>query len=220
MQEKIFLKEGDNWFERNIEHLKKSDDIITYLIDLYNLTPSRVFELGSSNGYRLAKIREKYKSYVVGLDPSVRACLNGKRNFSVDLIRGVGTKIPLKNRTFDLVIVNSVLHWIDRINLLKVISELDRMLKNDGHIIIGDFYPDSLFLKVKYHHLQDKDIFTYKQDYSSILTSSGIYTQIAKLTYDIKDRKFKPKVDMNWKFSVALLQKNLDRYLKVELKSD
>jgi len=218
MQDKIFLKEGDRWFERNIDHLKKCDDIIIYLMDLYNLSPYKVFELGSSNGYRLAKIKEKFGSYIVGLEPSYKACLDGKKRFSLDIIRGVGAEIPIKDEVFDLIIINSVFHWIDRKNLLKVVSELDRILKNNGFLIIGDFYPDSLFLKVKYHHLPGRELFTYKQDYSKIFVSSGVYNKIATLTYDISDRRLKTSIDRNWKFSVTLMQKNLNNYMKVELK--
>lgn len=218
MQDKIFLKEGDRWFERNLQSLRKIDDIVIFLIDLYNLYPSKVFELGSSNGYRLARIKEKFDCYVIGVEPSHKACFDGRKNFSLEMIRGVGSEIPIKDNVFDLVIVNSVFHWIDRQNLLKTVSELDRILKDGGFIIIGDFFPDYLYLKVRYHHLSDKHVFTYKQDYSKIFTFSGIYKKIATLTYDVSDKKLKTSIGRDYKFSVTLMQKNLNDYLEVELK--
>ncbi len=82
-QEEIFKnQEADNWFLRNKDGLSPKEDFITYLIDLYGAVnkDSNVIELGASNGYRLAKLHEKYGCKVYAVEPSKKALEDGGVN--------------------------------------------------------------------------------------------------------------------------------------------
>jgi ubiquinone/menaquinone biosynthesis C-methylase UbiE len=135
-QDKIFMHfEGDRWFERNHSALIRFDaggDLPLRLIDLYELRPEFVLEIGAANGFRLAAIHMRTGARVVAVEPSSKAILEGKASFPfVTFVRGVAHAIPLQER-FDLVIVNFVFHWIDRANLFQSVAEVDRMVRDGG----------------------------------------------------------------------------------------
>ncbi len=59
-QDQIFAaSEGNQWFERNKVALARFDpetDFPIRLLQLYDLQPQRVLEIGAANGYRVAAI--------------------------------------------------------------------------------------------------------------------------------------------------------------------
>ena len=66
---------------------------------------------------------------------------------------------------FDFVVFGFCLYLCDRGDLFQIAKEADRVLKNDGYIIICDFY-SSANTKNAYHHLPG--IFSYKMDYRKL----------------------------------------------------
>ena len=184
-QDKIFFAfEGDNWFKRNKESLDRFDleqDLPLKLINLYDLRPRNVLEVGAANGYRLAAISKRCGARAVGIESSLKAILDGKSRFGeVEFIRGTADSIPLQER-FDLIIINFVFCWIDRINLLRSIAEIDRLLADGGFLVIGDFYPSN-FAKVRYHHLPEHEVYTYKQNYAATFVASALYHLVGLFT--------------------------------------
>jgi SAM-dependent methyltransferase len=184
-QDEIFVdSEGDRWFARNQGKLQKFDpdhDPVIRMMELYALRPQKVVEVGAANGFRLAAIASRFGSKVVGVEPSIKARRDGERRFPhVEFVDGTAAAIPL-DRDYDLAIVNFVFHWIDRGNLLRSVAEVDRILRERGYLIIGDFYPANP-TRVRYHHLSERAVFTYKQDYSAVFTASGQYQLIAFLS--------------------------------------
>ena len=186
-QDQIFLdREGDAWFRRNQEVLAEADRVDWPLILLRQLRtefkPKSAIELGCSNGWRLERLRDTIPR-LVGIDASAEAIADGKRRFpTLDLRQGLLSELPVAE-TFDLAIVNYVLHWVDRAQLSRSIAEIDRTLADDGILILGDFLPDHP-VRRRYHHLPDADVWTWKQNYGAIFESLGTYRQIACITYD------------------------------------
>ncbi len=188
-QDKIFWdKEGDQWFERNRSALANADKIDwpTFLIEKLQMQFESVVELGCSNGWRLQKLATKYKlafENIRGVEASEKAIEDAKVRYPLLKIeRALLSNVPVQE-VFDLVIVNYVLHWVDRASLSKAISEIDRLVRDGGILIIGDFMPDHPE-KRKYHHLPDKDVFTFKQNYAEIFKSLGVYREVESLVYD------------------------------------
>ncbi len=210
-QDKIFLtKEGNNWFKRNREALYANElvDPTLSLIELYGLKPKKVLEIGASNGWRLALIAEKYKAKCVGIEPSAQAVKDGIKNFpTIIMKRGIASDIPLKEK-FDLVIINYVMHWISREELLKAVAEIDRMVMNGGHLIIGDFAPD-FPTQAPYHHLPKENVSTFKMDYPGIFTSTALYRLVSKMTFRHEDHAFIAEVKGSERGTVSLLKKSL-----------
>jgi SAM-dependent methyltransferase len=189
-QDKIFLtNEGNNWYHRNKNALDKAGKIDWPLYLLHSIDGvaniGTVIELGCSTGYRLDKIRSTLAPgcRCVGLDASKEAIDAGRTQYpELELYHGLLSDIPLEQE-FDLVIVNFVLHWVDRKTLVKTISEIDRIIKDDGLLILGDFLPDYPQRR-RYHHLPDERVFTYKQDYAKIFEQFGTYRELVRFTFD------------------------------------
>ena len=191
MQDEIFLsKEGNNYFGRNKSYYTQASSTfnnINYAISLINNVSQikSVLDLGCANGNRLDDLKQLLPecNRFVGIEASADAINDGKKRYKdIELHQGVLSDIPIK-APFDLVIINFVLHWVDRSSLIKSISEIDRVVKNNGYLIIGDFLPDCP-LKRKYGHLPEDNVYTYKQDYSKIFESSNMYKEIYRFVYD------------------------------------
>ncbi len=178
-----FENESNEWFERNKHLLGIKQDLILLLLDLYRIKPERVLEIGCVNGYRLAKIYEKYNSEVLGIEPSEKAIEDGTSKWPFIKFQKAMCDDFNVEGNFDLIISNFVFHWISRDTLIKSIYKIDECVRNEGFLIIGDFGPEA-FMKRKYHHLPDENIYTYKQLYQELFTSTGLYREIAKLTFN------------------------------------
>ena len=106
---------------------------------------------------------------------------------------------------FDLIIVDDVLSWIDRALILKTITSIDWLLKNNGHIFLRDFAPKKSFA-VKNHHWKNKKIFNFKQSFGhkSFFLNSGKYYSIYSKTYStakyqkVKSTNNKKKILLLW----------------------
>lgn len=192
-QDQIFLeKEGDAWFQRNKDFLGKPNktDWPSHCIELLHQKEKirSVLELGCSNGYRLAALQTKLKDAkrFVGIEASAQAIADGTKKYpNVEFIRGTLSHLPIQEK-FDLVIVNFVLHWVDRSALSHSIAEIDRVTCNGGILILGDFLPD-FQQRRRYHHLLDKEVYTYKQDYSKIFEALGLYKEFLRISFDHGD---------------------------------
>ncbi|MBL0059846.1 MAG: class I SAM-dependent methyltransferase [Elusimicrobia bacterium] len=216
-QETLFYSsEGDQWFRRNRTALVGFDparDLPLRLMDLYQLRPKRVLEIGAANGYRLAEVNRRYGGETVGVEASQEAVQDGRRRYpSVRLLRGQATRLPVRG-TFDLIIVNFVFHWIDRNLLLSAVAELDRFLSDQGFLLLGDFSPANRH-RVPYHHVKDPSIQTFKQNYAELFLASGLYHPVAMLTNGHSSKVLSGGVPENERTGVWLLEKRLtDHYV-------
>lgn len=215
-QEEVFLSgEGDRWYSRNREHIRSYSpdrDPCLRLLSRYELAPSSVLEVGAATGFRLAAIRERFGALVVGTDISKKAVAAGRhRHPDIHLIVGTASALPIA-AAFDIVIVNFVFHWIDRDSLLRTVAEVDRMVRDEGFLIIGDFLPFSP-LRVPYHHVQE-NVYTYKQEYGSIFESSNLYQTVATLTGAHVNNDERPVLDEQERVGTTLLQKSTTSYYR------
>ena len=212
LQDKVFSDfEGDRWFERNRMALNAFDasaDLPVKLIELYGLNPERVLEIGAANGFRLAAIRQRTGAELVAVEPSAQAVLNGKASYPfITFIRGTASALPLRE-TFDLVIVNSVFHWIDRQSLLRAVAEVDRLVGEGGYLLIGDFYPVNQ-LQVPYHQFESQQVYMYKQNYAATFLASGLYHPVSLVTARDSSNELKGRVGEYERIGVWLLRKEL-----------
>jgi SAM-dependent methyltransferase len=202
-----FKSEGDNWFERNKDYLGKKQDIILLLINFYNLKPETVVEIGCSNGYRLAALHERYGSKVIGVEPSEKAIEDGKERWHfIKFVKGMCETFEL-DESADLVIVNFVFHWISRDKLTICVAKIDEVLKEGGILILGDFGTEN-FIKRRYHHLPNENLFTYKQQYQNMFTSTGLYKEIAKIRFNHDTGEITADIDDSNIGTISLLRKS------------
>lgn len=213
--ENYFLQgEGDAWFNRNETYIKESTetDWPLFLMDQYKLDPQTILEIGCSGGWRLGKIIDRNKAVqCVGIDPSEQALASARVEYpTVKFFNGTADKIPVQEQ-FDLVIINFVLHWVSREKFLQSIAEIDRLVKDGGYLIIGDFSPDKP-CRTAYHHLPEANLFTYKLDYPELFVSSGLYTSVAKLAFSQSEKNLKGTVPSSDRSMCALLRKSLTEF--------
>ncbi|WP_264553423.1 class I SAM-dependent methyltransferase [Flavobacterium sp. N2038] len=212
-KESFLAYEANAWFDRNRAIIKKYDsnkDRVITLIDEYNLNPKKVLEIGSSAGYRINALKSRYKECeVYGIDPSEKAIEYGRRHFSdVNFIHGTADNLEsLENHSIDIVIVGFVFYVIDRDILFKVISEIDRVLKNGGILIIVDFFSEKS-LKNVYEHINEFTAFSFKQNYEEIFTSSKLYYLLDKSTWNHTEKVLDATDNYYDKYSISLLKKD------------
>lgn len=185
-QETTFMTgEGDAWYRRNRSHIGSADLLVRLISRLSGREGMhRICELGCANGWRLDLLRPFFSKDAVfaGIDASSDAIAEGSKQFpGMDLRQSALSKVP-HEEPFDLVIVNFVLHWIDRDLLSRCIAEIDRLVKWDGYLFVGDFLPD-FPVRRAYHHLLGQEVYTYKQDYARAFSGLGFYRELNRVTY-------------------------------------
>jgi SAM-dependent methyltransferase len=218
----FFASEGDAWFRRNraaqqdIGSGKAHDWPGELALDLARRTqPSSILELGCSQGARLAFLRNAIGGSVrcVGVDASREAVEEGSRAYpGIDLRHGLLNAVPLDG-VYDLVILNFVLHWVDRVSLARSLSEVDRLVKDGGYLVLGDFAPDYPQRR-RYHHLKDERVYTFKQDYAALFKALGTYASVRRVTYnqDLKEHPILPTESGNRAFCEVLAKSSYGYY--------
>ena len=205
--------EADNYYKRAKmvwAQEKGEDDVVSILMEKEGIIPKKVLDIGCCNGKLLAKIHEKYGSDVTGVEPSKVAISEGKEKWPfIKYICGTAAALP-KDEKYDLVIINFVFHWIGRNKLFESIYNIDLCLEDGGFLIIGDFYPGS-FIKTKYHHLPNENLYTYKQKYNEIFLSTGMYKEISKIIFNADKKNISEKTN-NQNIAACCLLKKQELY--------
>lgn len=210
--------EANSYFDRNYDSLtnfNSKNDIILKLIDDYSLKFETICELGCSAGGRLDFIEKKYNpNKIIGVDPSKNA-INFGKTINKNIIFHQGTSDDLSfidDQSVDLLIIGFFLYVVDRKLLFKSFSEIDRILKKNGNLIIVDFY-SSTPLKKKYSHLKNENAYLFKQKYYEILLSTNEYELIDFRSLDSKLMSLNATKKSNDLVSISLLRKSFDRHI-------
>lgn len=155
--------EGDAWLTRN-PHLGDRDPVLEAIVHL-GLKPRSVFEIGCSNGWRLAALRDKFGCEVCGVDPSAHAIMEAA-NRKVAVWVGTADDLLVPDADFDLVIYGFCLYLADPADYFLIAAEGDRVLEDGGYLIIYDFsIPCTAFAR-RYSHRND--VLSYHTDFSEL----------------------------------------------------
>jgi ubiquinone/menaquinone biosynthesis C-methylase UbiE len=182
-QKTIFSSgEGDSWFDRNrfidLDCRIENDPIIKE-IERLNIRGKRCLEIGCADGWRLNALRKKLKFNGFGIDPSEKAIMSGVSEYpELQLIQGTADDLPYKDGSMSIVIIGFCLYLCDRSDLFKIASEVDRVIEENGIIIILDFYSEIPY-KNKYTHLDG--LYSYKMDYEKIFSWNPMYQVLNKV---------------------------------------
>jgi SAM-dependent methyltransferase len=217
-QDTIFqVSEADAFFVRNqktltAEGLGERDPVLHVLAD-FGLTPTSALEIGAANGFRLEALRRLTGCQATAVEPSAVAVADGNKQFpKVRFVQALGHELDgFSAGEFDLVIVSFVLHWVDRARMFATAAALDRVLMDGGRLVISDFLPDRP-QRVRYHHLPDADVWTFKQDYAAFWAASAIYKVEEQRVYDYRTRQPSNTAPPDQRFAVTLLKKTLGGY--------
>lgn len=174
MQKHTFLEtEGNAWLERNRDKLGQDDEVTHVIAAHIGRQPQNVLEVGCSNGWRLAKLRDLYGCRVLGVDPSIAAGIEaaGKQ---VPVYQMTASCLPVPEKKFDLIIYAFCLYLTDPADWLLIASEGDRSLAAGGHIIIHDFGDFETPYATPYKH--DSSISSWHFDFAKLWLSHPQYT--------------------------------------------
>jgi Methylase involved in ubiquinone/menaquinone biosynthesis len=191
IQKNIFLeKEADSWFDRNLSALTQysieKDPVARELLRYVPISESlNILEIGCSSGHRLQALKNKIPHLqLYGIEPSKKA-VGYCKMYHKNVIITEGTAEDLSvfaTAFFDVIIIGFVFYVLDRDLLFRSISEIDRVLKQKGHVIIIDFFSVKPH-KNPYHHIKEQTMFSYKQDYAEIFTASRLYHLISRSSH-------------------------------------
>lgn len=201
-QESIYKEyESDNFFERvknNFngglrEHKKEIKIILERNIDLKEM---EILEIGCLIGDLLYSLKEEYKCNVVGIEPSSKACIYALKKYNLILENELFLKSKYmkdeENNKFDLIIIDDVLSWMDRMTILNTIAHIDKLLKEGGYLFIRDFCP-AFYFACRNHHINEDKVYNYKQKggHKTFFLMTGCYTIEEELIR--KDTKYQIK---------------------------
>jgi ubiquinone/menaquinone biosynthesis C-methylase UbiE len=106
----------------------------------YSKKSKTILDIGCGNGYYCIELAKKGKS-CVGIDPLKEISLDiaktnaKKENVKVKFIQGISEKLPFKDKTFDVVLLMSVLQHVN--DQKKTLYEIRRVLKDNGFFILS-----------------------------------------------------------------------------------
>ena len=118
-------QEYDQWFDRHQAIFDSELEALRKVIP----TKGVGLEVGVGTGRFAAAFGIKF-----GLDPS-QAMLDIAKSRGIEVTKGVAESLPFEDAFFDFVLIVTTLCFVD--NPLKALSEVKRVLKSGGLLIIG-----------------------------------------------------------------------------------
>tara|TARA_Y100000817_G_scaffold300694_1_gene279983 strand:- start:143 stop:970 length:828 start_codon:yes stop_codon:yes gene_type:complete len=113
-------------------------------LEIINITPKRILDLGCGTGILARLLKEKYKSCnVVSVDLSLRMLkICKEKKIQSSLLCCDIEDLPLRKNSFDLIISSFTFHWCE--NIVKVLKDVEKCLDEKGIFFFSTLGPDSL----------------------------------------------------------------------------
>ena len=188
--EKFLGGEGDEWFLRNQESLEgkleePSVKFIQYSLGEFRDEISNLLEIGCGGGAKLSILPSFFGAKGYGVDPSQKAIDFAKKRYTTSngkltFVTGLATDLPYESEKFDLVFFGFCLYLLPPNEVFRAVAEADRVLRAGGFLAILDFDYGQLMVN-PYKHAEG--VFTYKNNYAEIFTTSGYYHQVSRWSF-------------------------------------
>ena len=205
-QKNIFMKgEANNFFERNKKNLPSHNIRFIENFILKNFKKrSYLLEIGCGEGKLLESLSKKKRFALYGVDPSKKAInFLKKKNIGIQSSVGTADDLNFNDNFFNIVVFGFCLYLVDKSLLFKVAFEADRVLKNNGFILIYDFFQKK---SKTYKYIHHKKILTHKMNFSKIFSWNPNYKILIKKVGDYNNIMKKTKNNNN-SISIILLKK-------------
>ena len=143
--EKSYQDVADNKYISQIKYKEYYFKKFTNKISRFINKDMNVLEIGSYYGVLGSVLRDKVKNYS-GLELSVHGSNYAKNNFNLNIYNESIENHLKKNVKYDLIIMADVIeHFKDPFNVL---SQVNKLLNQDGKLILTTFNIDSLYAKI------------------------------------------------------------------------
>jgi ubiquinone/menaquinone biosynthesis C-methylase UbiE len=198
---------ADAYFERNREHLDADTDLSrsTQFYASHISRGVKVLEIGSSNGWILEQLRRLTNCDGYGIDPSALAIRDGQTRYpTLRLSVGAADEIPYPDAFFDVVLIGFCLYLIDRLRLMRVVAEVDRVLADEGKLMITDFDPIRPHRRPFVHQEQ---VWSYKMSYPNLWLANPAFSLVEKIAFNHRGDHF--HVDENERLASWILWKDI-----------
>ena len=125
----------------------------------------RILDLGCGQGVDsyLLRLRKGNDALIAGIDLAYEMVLRGKKFVDSNFfLCGCGEALPFRDKSFDCIISNAVIHLSTDKKLL--FTELDRVLVNSGEIVCGDIVlerGDSMNPMIQDEFISSEGLFLY-----------------------------------------------------------
>jgi len=180
-QRKFFTTESLEYFRRNYEGRDlRGVPLVPILEDFLSvaeldLEAGSILDIGCGAANNLHHLHERYgANRGVGTEPSPAMVEILSASFpELEFHESTSNALPFATNEFDLVILRSVLHWIDRNYLLQTIGEAIRV--STRYLLISDYAPPEAYSAVYNHHPEYR---TFKMTYRPLVEASG-FMQVA-----------------------------------------
>lgn len=127
------------------KHARKNYEYI--LNELNYLKEGSILDIGCGTGELLYIINKKgLKLYGIDLSDKMIEKAKEKLQNHANLTIGDSENLPYKDNKFDIIICNDSFHHYP--NPIKALKEMNRVLKNNGKIIMGDCYQPFIFRQI------------------------------------------------------------------------
>ncbi len=176
--------EGNAWLERNRDKMGKVDHV-SEMIEEIGIRPSAVCEIGSSNGWRLDRLRKKYTCAVMGVDPSRNAVVEAKIK-GIEVRRSTAENLPTLSAWADLVIYGFCLYLTEPRDWLRIVAEGDRILAYNGYLIVHDFAGRDRVEMRPYQHANG--VTAYHFDFAKLWRACPLYHEIRRQIFFNEDQ--------------------------------
>lgn len=146
---------------------------------------SLVLDAGCGTGQTAAYIYQEYQAKVVGLEINTIMIEKAKKRFQtlnipIQLIQGSVEKLPFKDHTFDFILSESVLAFVDKPTAL---SEFYRVLKKGGRFIANE-----MTINTKLSQPEESEIINFyaldslfmEEDWRKLLEKTGFQEIVLK----------------------------------------
>ena len=129
------------WYDKLFEPMNKGLRLLG--LRMFRLKERMtILDVGCGTGVHL-ELYQRYRCDLYGIDPSPSMIEIARKRLGdrAELHLGDASEMPYEDRSFDLVISMLALHEMNHSTRSSVISEMKRVLKDTGRMLLIDYHP-------------------------------------------------------------------------------
>lgn len=155
-----------------------------------NIEVQNVLDVGTGTGDFLVVLEEAFtKAKITGVDPNIESIKQAKSLFpEVDFKKMSAEDLNFKSNSFDLISISMALHHLPEIE--KAFTEILRVLKPGGWIIVSELFSDNLNpaqeVHKMFHHFRSKTDRILGVSHNETFPKNEILEMLKKAGIDIQ----------------------------------